>query len=55
VRDGDTNVTVSLGVSSYPEDGGNLHVILEKADKAMYRAKQKGRNQVVSYMEDTAG
>ena len=53
VRDGDTNVTASLGVASYPEDGGNLDVILEKADKAMYRAKQKGRNRVVSYLEDT--
>ena len=55
VRDGDSNVTVSLGVASYPEDGGNLDVILEKADKAMYRAKQKGRNRVVSYLEDTVG
>ncbi|HWH47441.1 MAG TPA: GGDEF domain-containing protein [Burkholderiales bacterium] len=54
VREGDTNVTASLGVASYPEDGGNLDVILEKADKAMYRAKQKGRNRVVSYLEDTA-
>jgi diguanylate cyclase (GGDEF)-like protein len=53
VREGDTNVTASLGVASYPEDGGNLDVILEKADKAMYRAKQKGRNRVVSYLEDT--
>ena len=54
VREGDTNVTASLGIASYPEDGGNLDVILEKADKAMYRAKQKGRNRVVSYLEDTA-
>ena len=53
VREGDTIVTASLGVASYPEDGGNLDVILEKADKAMYRAKQKGRNRVVSYLEDT--
>jgi diguanylate cyclase (GGDEF)-like protein len=53
VREGDANVTASLGVASYPEDGGNLDVILEKADKAMYRAKQKGRNRVVSYLEDT--
>jgi diguanylate cyclase (GGDEF)-like protein len=53
VREGDTNVTASLGIASYPEDGGNLDVILEKADKAMYRAKQKGRNRAVSYLEDT--
>ena len=37
---GDTNVTASWGWR-IPEDGGNLDVILEKADKAMYRAKQK--------------
>jgi diguanylate cyclase (GGDEF)-like protein len=51
IRGGDTNVTVSLGVASYPEDGGNLEVILDKADKAMYRAKQKGRNKVVAYID----
>lgn len=51
IRGGDTNVTVSLGVASYPEDGGNLEVILDKADKAMYRAKQKGRNRVVAYID----
>ena len=49
VRGGDTNTTASLGVSSYPEDGGNLDVILDKADKAMYRAKQLGRNRVMAY------
>lgn len=54
VRTGDINVTVSLGVASYPEDGGNLDVILDKADKAMYRAKQRGRNKVVAYFEDVA-
>jgi diguanylate cyclase len=51
VRSGDTNITVSLGVASYPEDGGNLDVILDKADKAMYRAKQAGRNRVIAYTE----
>jgi diguanylate cyclase (GGDEF)-like protein len=51
VRGGDTNVTISQGVASYPEDGGNLDIILDKADKAMYRAKQRGRNKVVAYLE----
>ena len=54
VRTGDTTSTVSLGVASYPEDGGNLDVILDKADKAMYRAKHRGRNRVVAYTEDDA-
>lgn len=52
MRTGDTSITVSLGVASYPDDGGNLEVILEKADKAMYRAKQHGRNRVIAYNED---
>ncbi|MEO8164102.1 MAG: GGDEF domain-containing protein [Betaproteobacteria bacterium] len=52
VLSGDTAITVSVGVASYPDDGGNLEVILEKADKAMYRAKQRGRNQVIAYSED---
>lgn len=52
IRGGDTNVTASLGVASYPDDGGNLEVILDKADKAMYRAKQKGRNKVEAYVDE---
>ncbi len=54
VRSGQASITVSLGIASYPEDGGNLEVILDKADKAMYRAKQRGRNRVVAYTEDEA-
>lgn len=49
IRGGDVNTTVSIGIACYPEDGGNLEVILDKADKAMYRAKQRGRNKVVAY------
>jgi diguanylate cyclase (GGDEF)-like protein len=55
IRGGDINSTVSLGIASYPEDGGNLEVILDKADKAMYRAKQRGRNQVVLYASEESG
>lgn len=54
IRGGDINITVSIGIASYPEDGGNLEVILDKADKAMYRAKQRGRNRVVMYATDEA-
>ena len=48
VRGGEIHTTVSVGVASYPSDGGSLEVIIDKADKAMYRAKQQGRNKVVA-------
>jgi diguanylate cyclase (GGDEF)-like protein/PAS domain S-box-containing protein len=38
------NVNVSIGVSTYPSDGGNAESLMNKADTAMYEAKQRGRN-----------
>jgi len=38
-------VTVSIGISIYPKDGEVEDVLIKKADLAMYRAKQLGRNQ----------
>jgi len=40
------HVTISLGVSTYPQDGDTPQSIIEKADKALYWAKEHGRNQV---------
>lgn len=41
--------TASLGVSVYPDDGGDAETLLKHADVAMYRAKEKGRNFVQFY------
>ncbi len=37
-------VTISVGCSSFPFDGEEKDAIIEKADEALYRAKQDGRN-----------
>lgn len=37
-------VTCSMGVGIYPDDGDNVEQLLQEADTAMYRAKEKGRN-----------
>lgn len=46
LRRQDTTVTVSIGVASMPLDTKDEDDLVLKADKAMYMAKQKGRNQV---------
>jgi diguanylate cyclase (GGDEF)-like protein len=39
-------VTVSIGVADSAQDGGTPWEVVKRADKALYRAKQKGRNRV---------
>ncbi|MBN9415375.1 MAG: sensor domain-containing diguanylate cyclase [Candidatus Eremiobacteraeota bacterium] len=41
-------VTISLGLGTYPEDGDEKMALLRTADKNLYRAKELGRNRVVS-------
>lgn len=40
------NVTISVGVSTYPQDGETAQELIEYADKGLYLAKERGRNQV---------
>lgn len=42
----ETNVTISLGVSTFPKDGQNAEELIENADKRLYEAKNNGRNRV---------
>lgn len=47
----DLMVTMSLGVAAYPKHGSDAEGIVIKADKALYRSKQNGRNQVSVWSE----
>ena len=46
-------ITASIGISIYPADGDEKEELMKAADAAMYRAKEKGRNNFHFY-GDTA-
>jgi len=39
------NISVSIGVTLFPQNDNNADTLLRHADQAMYMAKQKGKNQ----------
>jgi len=41
-------ITMSLGVAAYPEKGLRMEDVLRVADTALYKAKQEGRDRVIS-------
>ena len=50
-KEGDTahNVTVSIGVSSYPADTTKMNDLIKMADDALYTAKREGKNRVCAH------
>ncbi len=42
----EVKITISLGVSTFPENGESPQQLIEYADQALYNAKENGRNQV---------
>lgn len=45
------NITVSIGVSCFPNCAADVETAINTADQALYAAKQSGRNRVTLYRE----
>jgi diguanylate cyclase (GGDEF)-like protein/PAS domain S-box-containing protein len=43
------NITTSIGIALYPEDGEDADALMKRADIAMYRAKGQGRDNCQRY------
>jgi diguanylate cyclase (GGDEF)-like protein/PAS domain S-box-containing protein len=48
----EVNVSVSIGISLFPHDGGDIDTLSRNADAAMYHAKEIGRNNFQFYTPD---
>ncbi|WP_428263533.1 diguanylate cyclase [Haliangium sp.] len=46
---GPFQITMSIGVASFPDDARERAVLIERADASLYNAKETGRNRCVAY------
>lgn len=44
IHDIELNITASVGIASFPQDGRDLAELLKRADSAMYSVKESGKN-----------
>ena len=51
LKDDDKTITVSLGISVYPDAADGMENLIQKADEALYYSKEHGRNRVTSWKD----
>ncbi|WP_080845801.1 bifunctional diguanylate cyclase/phosphodiesterase [Cytobacillus gottheilii] len=51
-EDNELFISASIGISMYPEDGGEADLLVKNADTAMYRAKEIGKNNFQFFTSD---
>lgn len=45
----ETRITISIGIAEYPTDAKDIYELIDLADRALYLAKEQGRNRVVAW------
>jgi diguanylate cyclase (GGDEF)-like protein len=48
------NMTISIGISTFPDDANKIMELVELADQALYEAKASGRNKVVAFKKEVS-
>lgn len=51
IEGNEMNITASIGIAFYPEDGEDADTLLKNSDAAMYKAKIQGRNNYQQYSD----
>ncbi|RUO77310.1 sensor domain-containing diguanylate cyclase [Idiomarina seosinensis] len=51
-KNDDIRITISAGIAQFKQDSDTVVTVFEAADKALYEAKRRGRDQLVSANED---
>ena len=51
-EDKSINITISIGIAQYPQDGHTINELVANADKALYQCKNTGRNKVCLSFQD---
>jgi diguanylate cyclase (GGDEF)-like protein len=54
LRGTDVEVSFSIGIAVFPEDGGTPEMLLGRADEALLRAKRTGTGTIAHYEQQTA-
>jgi diguanylate cyclase (GGDEF)-like protein len=47
--DHELRITTSIGIAIYPDEGEDMALLMRSADTALYRAKQRGRDNFQRY------
>ena len=47
--DENIKLTISMGITTFPDDANELSQLIDRADQMLYKAKEAGRNRVMAY------
>lgn len=50
LKDSEYHCTTSMGMITFPDEGGSVEELIQKADGAMYVSKNSGKNRVTKYV-----